>query len=73
MAGARIELLELQSKRLQDSMLELNGTIARIEQSMKDLIAALRNRVLALYKYDAQEGMNLLLLAEDTHEAITTH
>ena len=42
---SRIELLELQSKRLQDSMLELNGTIARIEQSMKDLIAALRNRV----------------------------
>ena len=56
-AGARIELLELQGKRLQDSMLELNGRIARIEQSMKDLIAALRNRVLALYKYDAQEGI----------------
>ena len=70
-AGARIELLELQGKRLQDSMLELNGRIARIEQSMKDLIAALRNRVLALYKYDGQEGMNLLLLAEDAHEAIT--
>ena len=70
-AGARIELLELQSKRLQGSMLETNGAIARIEQSMKDLIAALRNRVLALYKYDAQEGMNLLLLAEDAHEAVT--
>ena len=39
--------------------------------AVKDLIAALRNRVLALYKYDAQEGMNLLLLAEDAHEAIT--
>ena len=71
MSGARIELLELQSKRLQDSAHELNKDIVRIDRSMKNLIEALRHRLLDIYKYDARAELNLLLSTEDTHEAMT--
>ena len=70
MSGARIELLELQSKRLQDSARELNEDIARIDRSMKKLVEALRHRLLDIYKYDARAELNLLLSTEDTHEAM---
>ena len=70
MSGARIELLELQSKRLQDSARELNEDVARIDRSMKNLVEALRHRLLDIYKYDARAELNLLLSTEDTHEAM---
>ena len=70
MSGARIELLELQSRRLQDSARELNEDIARIDRSMKKLVEALRHRLLDIYKYDARAELNLLLSTEDTHEAM---
>ena len=70
MSGARIELLELQSKRLQDSARELNEKVARIDQSMKNLVEALHIRLLDIYKYDARAELNLLLSTEDTHEAV---
>lgn len=71
MTGAQIELLELHSKRLLGSMSELNENIVRINQSMKGLVEDLHHRILALYKYDAREELNLLLSTEDAHEAIT--
>ena len=70
MSGARIELLELQSKRLQDSARELNEKVAQIDQSMKNLVEALHIRLLDIYKYDARAELNLLLSTEDTHEAV---
>ena len=70
MSGARIELLELQSRRLQDSARELNEDIAKIDRSMKKLVEALRHRLLDIYKYDARAELNLLLSTEDTHEAM---
>ena len=70
MSGARVELLELQSRRLQDSARELNEDIARIDRSMKKLVEALRHRLLDIYKYDARAELNLLLSTEDTHEAM---
>ena len=70
MSGAQIELLELQSRRLQDSARELNEDIARIDRSMKKLVEALRHRLLDIYKYDARAELNLLLSTEDTHEAM---
>ena len=70
MSGAQIELLKLQSKRLQDSARELNEKVARIDQSIKNLVEALHIRLLDIYKYDARAELNLLLSTEDTHEAV---
>lgn len=70
LASTRIELLELQSKRLQGSMAELNRDIARTSDSMKSLIEELDDRILDIYKYGSREELNLLLSAENTHEAI---
>lgn len=70
LASTRIELLELQSKRLQGSMAELNRDIARTSDSMKTLIEELDDRMLNIYKYGSREELNLLLSAENTHEAI---
>ena len=70
-SGKRIKLLELQSKRLQESMLNLNRNIARIDRSMKGLIEAFDHRLLALYKYGPREELNLLLAAENSHEGMT--
>lgn len=71
MAEARIGLLELQSKRLQESMIELTRNAAQVTQSMKGLLEELHNRIVAIYKYGSREELNLFLSTEDTHEAIT--
>lgn len=71
MTQARIELLELQSKRLQGSMVELNQNVAQVGQAMKGLLEDLHHRTVALYKYGSREELNLLLAAEDAHDALT--
>lgn len=72
LAQQQIKLLELQSNKLQKSMSALNRDMAETERKVKDLVAELRSRVVNMYKYGSREELNLLLSAENTHEAISS-
>ncbi|MDR1621913.1 MAG: peptidoglycan DD-metalloendopeptidase family protein [Synergistaceae bacterium] len=71
-AQQQIKLLELQSNKLQKSMMELDREIAATSRRVDSLIGELRVRVVNMYKYGAREGLNLLLSAENTHEAVVS-
>ena len=72
MAQQEIKLLELQSNKLQKSMTELNREMAEINRNVDSLVRELRTRMVDMYKYGSREDLNLLLSAENTHEAIST-
>ncbi|MDR1979386.1 MAG: peptidoglycan DD-metalloendopeptidase family protein [Synergistaceae bacterium] len=72
MAQQQVKLLELQSNKLQRSMTELDREITTTSRQVDDLIRELRVRVVNMYKYGSREGLNLLLSAENTHEAVAS-
>jgi murein DD-endopeptidase MepM/ murein hydrolase activator NlpD len=71
-AQQQIKLLELQSNKLQKSMTELDQEITTTSRRVDSLIGELRVRVVNMYKYGSREGLNLLLSAENTHEAVAS-
>ncbi|MDR1378610.1 MAG: peptidoglycan DD-metalloendopeptidase family protein [Synergistaceae bacterium] len=71
-AQQQIKLLELQSNKLQKSMAELNKEIAVTSLKVDELVRELRFRLVSMYKYGSREGLNLLLSAENTHEAVAS-
>jgi murein DD-endopeptidase MepM/ murein hydrolase activator NlpD len=71
-AQQQVKLLELQSSKLQKSMIELDREIASTSRRVNSLIGELRVRVVNMYKYGSREGLNLLLSAENTHDAVAS-
>lgn len=72
MAQQQIRVLELQSNRLQKSMAGMNREMAEVSAKVNSLVIELRSRLVSMYKYGSREELNLLLSAEDTHEAIAS-
>ncbi len=72
MARQQISVLELRSSRLQKAMAALNREMAETGGRVNELVLELRARVLSMYKYGSQEELNLLLSAENTHDAISS-
>ena len=72
MAQQQIKLLELQSDKLQRSMNALDVELAEIARQVDALAGELRSRVVNIYKYGSREVLNLLLSAENAHEAIAS-
>lgn len=72
MAQQQIKVLELRSNRLQKSMTALNREMAETGNKVHELVLELRARVVSMYKYGSQEELNLLLSAENTHDAIAS-
>ena len=68
----QIKVLELQSSKLQKAIGTLNTDVAQTEQKIIELTRELRTRMLNIYKYGSREELNLLLSAEDTHEAVVS-
>ena len=71
MAQEQIKLLELRSSKLKNSMQELNQEIERVNRSLESLLVELQGRILNIYKYSAQEELNIFLAAHDAHDALT--
>ena len=71
-AQQQIKLLELQANKLKKSMLDLDREILALSQRIDSLIGELRTRMVDMYKYGSREGLNLLLSAENTHEAVAS-
>ena len=72
MAQQQIKLLELQSDKLQRSIDSLDMELAEISRQAATLADELRLRVVNIYKYGSREELNLLLSAENAHEAIAS-
>ena len=68
----RMEFLEKENGRLQNSMEELNRNIADTRKVLEGLMPRFKSRVLGMYKYSSQEGLDLLLSIGDAHDALTT-
>ena len=71
-AQQQVKLLELQSSKLQKSMIELDREIAATSRRVDSLIGERRVRVVNLYKYGSRGGLNLLLSAQNTHDAVAS-
>jgi len=69
-AQQQINLLELQSGRLQNSINALSMEMAEISSQKDNLVRELGFRLVNMYKYGAREELNLLLSAQDANEAV---
>ncbi|MBQ8692099.1 MAG: hypothetical protein IJ520_03040, partial [Synergistaceae bacterium] len=67
---SKIKELEQENVKLESSIKNLNKDIANLNVEMEKLLVKLRQRVLSIYKYNAQENLNLLFAAQNTHEAL---
>ena len=72
MAQQQLRILELQSSRLQRSVVELNLNLEEAAFKVSVLVRELRGRLLNMYKYGPREEMHLLISAENTHDAVTS-
>ena len=65
--------LEKENSRLQISVTELNKSIARVNESMKIIIANLKHRLVDMYKFTPEENsLSLILNSQGPHEAVNT-
>ena len=65
--------LEKENSRLQISVTELNKSIARVNESMKIIIANLKRRLVDMYKFTPEENnLSLILNSQGPHEAVNT-
>ncbi|MBR0069555.1 MAG: peptidoglycan DD-metalloendopeptidase family protein [Synergistaceae bacterium] len=65
--------LEKENSRLQISVTELNKSIARVNESMRIIIANLKRRLVDMYKFTPEENnLSLILNSQGPHEAVNT-
>ena len=70
-AQAQVKSLEADVKRLEKQGAVLKQEISNTGNALSGLVARLKARVVDMYKYSPQEGMNIFLSARDTHDALT--
>ena len=69
----RMQNLERENSRLQNSVAALNKKINELHKSMQAIINTLRARVTDMYKFMPEESsLNLLLNSDNPHEAVNT-
>ncbi|MBQ7193240.1 MAG: peptidoglycan DD-metalloendopeptidase family protein, partial [Synergistaceae bacterium] len=72
-SASKMSDLERENSRLQLSVSELNTDIARVNESIRRIIAMLRGRLTELYKFTPNENSIPLIFASDgAHEAVNT-
>ena len=65
--------LEKENIKLQNSVSELNKNIAKVRESMTAIIKTLRARILDIYKYTPEENsISLIFNSNDPHDAVNT-
>ena len=70
---AKMQDLEKENSKLENSVSSLNENIARIKASMSIILGVLHGRLLDIYKYTPQENsLSLILNADDPHDAVNT-
>ena len=68
-----MDTLEKENSRLQISVTELTKSIARVNESMRKIIANLKRRLVDMYKFTPEENnLSLILNSQGPHEAVNT-
>ena len=70
-AQVQVKGLEAEVRRLEEQGAALEQEISSTGNALSGLVARLKARVVDMYKYSPQEGMNIFLSARDTHDALT--
>lgn len=70
---AKMDNLEKENLKLQNSVAELNKKIENARKSMNVIINTLKARVLDIYKYTPEEdSLSLIMTSTDPHDAVNT-
>ncbi|MDR2175185.1 MAG: peptidoglycan DD-metalloendopeptidase family protein [Synergistaceae bacterium] len=69
-ARQEVALLELQVRKVRDSVTSLNAEMARLAGQIGDIRLRLRQRLIDISKYGDTEALLLLFSAESTHEML---
>lgn len=70
---AKMNDLEKENIKLQNSVGELNKKIARVRESINTIIKTLRARILDIYKYTPEENsLSLIMTSSNPHDALNT-
>ena len=70
---AKMENLEKENKKLQNSVNALNKKILNVRESIAIILGTLRARLLDIYKHTPEENsLSLIMTASDPHEAVNT-
>ena len=70
---AKMDTLEQENKKLQNSVGALNKKITTVRESMSVIISTLRARILDIYKYTPEENsLSLIMTSTDPHDAVNT-
>ncbi|MCR4819111.1 MAG: peptidoglycan DD-metalloendopeptidase family protein [Fretibacterium sp.] len=70
-AQAQVNRLEKEGKRLKEQSAALSQDITKAGGELSRLAARLGTRVVDIYKYSSQEGMNIFLSARNAHDVLT--
>lgn len=71
LAQQKIKLLELKQEKVSNTITELTDQIRTAESDILVMKDALRDRMIAIYKYGGLTELNLLVTAKSSHEALT--
>ncbi len=71
LAQQKIKLLELKQEKVSNTITELTDQIRTAESDILMMKDALRDRMIAIYKYGGLTELNLLVTAKSSHEALT--
>ena len=70
---AKMDTLEKENLKLQNSVGALNKKITAVRESMAIIISTLRARILDIYKYTPEEdSLSLMMTSTDPHDAVNT-
>ena len=70
---AKMDNLEKENLKLQNSVGALNKKIINVRESMSVIISTLRARILDIYKYTPEENsLSLIMTSTDPHDAVNT-
>jgi len=72
LAEQKITVLNLKEKKVKNTISELQHQIRSTEQDLAEMKGLFRERLISIYKYGNNAGLQLLISAPSAHEALTT-
>jgi murein DD-endopeptidase MepM/ murein hydrolase activator NlpD len=72
LAEQKITVLNLKEKKVKNTISELQQQIRSSEQDLAEMKGIFRERLISIYKYGNNAGLQLLISAPSAHEALTT-
>lgn len=72
LAEQKIDVLNLKEEKVRGTISDLQQQILSAEQDLEEMKGVFRERLVSIYKYGSNAGIQLLISAPSAHEALTT-